>query len=401
MQEIRWKVNTMKPSADENLGIMSVAEGRKARAFHESFPQYEVTPLTHLPHMAENLGLKDLYIKDESYRFGLNAFKVLGGSYSMAKFVAQRLGIDVSELNYDKFVSPELREQFGQATFFTATDGNHGRGVAWAAARLGQKAIIFMPKGTTQTRLENIQKEGAQVTIEDLNYDDCVRKAVAEAAKVPNGVVVQDTAWDGYEDIPSWIMQGYGTLMLEAIDQLHQVAPTHVFVQAGVGSFAGMVQGMVTAAWGENRPKVIVAEALIADCLYRSARSKEGDAIAVGGDLQTVMAGLACGEPNPLGWEVLRNCATQFVSCQDAVAALGMRVLGNPAGQDPRVISGESGAVGLGLLAAIHFHPQREALMHKLKLDSDSVVLVISTEGDTDVKHYREVVWEGKHPVAL
>ena len=122
--------------------------------------------------------------------------------------------------------------------------------------------------------------------------------------------------------------------------------------------------------------------------------------VNVSGDMATIMAGLACGEPNPLGWEVLRNCATQFVSCQDAVAALGMRVLGNPTGQDPRIISGESGAVGLGLLAAIHFHPQRDALMHKLKLDSRSVVLVISTEGDTDVKHYREVVWEGRHPAA-
>ena len=323
MQEIRWKVNTMKPSADENLGIMSVAEGRKARAFHESFPQYEVTPLTHLPHMAENLGLKDLYIKDESYRFGLNAFKVLGGSYSMAKFVAQRLGIDVSELNYDKFVSPELREQFGQATFFTATDGNHGRGVAWAAARLGQKAIIFMPKGTTQTRLENIQKEGAQVTIEDLNYDDCVRKAVAEAAKVPNGVVVQDTAWDGYEDIPSWIMQGYGTMASEAGDQLADagVMPTHIVVQAGVGSLAGAVVGYFTNLYKDapQKPKLIVVEAQAADCLYQGALANDGAPRKVGGDLPTIMAGLACGEPNTISWDILRNHVDVFVSAPDWV----------------------------------------------------------------------------------
>ena len=347
MQEIRWKVNTMKPSADENLGIMSVAEGRKARAFHESFPQYEVTPLTHLPHMAENLGLKDLYIKDESYRFGLNAFKVLGGSYSMAKFVAQRLGIDVSELNYDKFVSPELREQFGQATFFTATDGNHGRGVAWAAARLGQKAIIFMPKGTTQTRLENIQKEGAQVTIEDLNYDDCVRKAVAEAAKVPNGVVVQDTAWDGYEDIPSWIMQGYGTMASEAGDQLADagVMPTHIVVQAGVGSLAGAVVGYFTNLYKDapQKPKLIVVEAQAADCLYQGALANDGAPRKVGGDLPTIMAGI--------NQALMLSLSMVVIASMIAVGGLGQMVLRGIGRLDMGLAT--VGGLGIVLLAIV------------------------------------------------
>lgn len=142
----------------------------------------------------------------------------------------------------------------------------------------------------------------------------------------------------------------------------------------------------------------IIVEPDKADCIYRSG--VKGDIVNVGGDMATIMAGLACGEPNPLGWEILRNCATQFISCQDSVAALGMRVLGNPYGNDPRIISGESGAVGLGVLAAVHYHPQHQSLMEKLALDKDAVVLVISTEGDTDVKHYREVVWEGKHAVA-
>ena len=146
MDAMKWVVNTMTKSEDKNLAIMSIEEGEKARAFHQSFPQYEVTPLTELPLMADHLGLGTLFVKDESYRFGLNAFKVLGGSYSMAKYVAQKLGKDVSELTYDVFTSEELRKEFGQATFFTATDGNHGRGVAWAAKRLGQKAVIFMPK---------------------------------------------------------------------------------------------------------------------------------------------------------------------------------------------------------------------------------------------------------------
>ena len=164
----------------------------------------------------------------------------------MGRYIAKELGRDISELPYNVLSSDKLREEFGQATFFTATDGNHGRGVAWAANRLGQKAVVRMPKGTTKTRFDNIVKEGATVTIEEVNYDDCVRMAAAEAAKTEHGIIVQDTAWDGYEEIPSWIMQGYGTLVLEADQQLKEMGverPTHVFVQAGVGSLAGAVVG--------------------------------------------------------------------------------------------------------------------------------------------------------------
>lgn len=156
--------------------------------------------------------------------------------------------------------------------------------------------------------------------------------------------------------------------------------------------------GYLVDVFGARDLHSVIVEPELADCLYRSGVKDQ--IVNVGGSMATIMAGLACGEPNPLGWDILRNCATQFISCQDAVAALGMRVLGNPLGTDPRVISGESGAVGLGILSAVHFHPQREALMNKLGLDSRSVVLVISTEGDTDVEHYREVVWEGKYPAA-
>ena len=165
--------------------------------------------------MAAYLGLKEVYVKDESYRFGLNAFKVLGGSFAMARYIAKQTGKDVSELPYNVLTSDELRNEFGQATFFTATDGNHGRGVAWAANKLGQKAVVLMPKGSTQTRLNNILKEGAKATIEEENYDECVRMANAMAEKTENGVMVQDTAWDGYEEIPAWIMQGYGTMANE------------------------------------------------------------------------------------------------------------------------------------------------------------------------------------------
>lgn len=401
MDAMKWVVNTMTKSEDTNLAIMSIEEGEKARAFHQSFPQYEVTPLTELPLMADHLGLGTLFVKDESYRFGLNAFKVLGGSYSMAKYVAQKLGKDVSELTYDVFTSEELRKEFGQATFFTATDGNHGRGVAWAAKRLGQKAVIFMPKGTTETRLKNIEKEGATVTIEELNYDDCVRKAVAEAAKVDNGVVVQDTAWDGYEEIPSWIMQGYGTMALEAGDQLNEkgVMPTHIFVQAGVGSLAGAVTGYFTNLYKDEpvKPKIIVVEAQAADCLYQGALAGDGKPRIVGGDLQTIQAGLACGEPNTISWDILRNHVDVFVSAPDWVAELGMRMTAAPLKGDKPIVSGESGAVPFGTVAAIMTMDAYKELRDELGLGKDSKVLCFSTEGDTDPICYKEIVWEGKN----
>ena len=197
----------------------------------------------------------------------------------MARYIAKQTGKDVSELPYNVLTSDELRKEFGQATFFTATDGNHGRGVAWAANKLGQKAVVHMPKGSTQTRFDNIAKEGASVTIEELNYDDCVRLAAKEAAETPHGVIVQDTAWDGYEEIPSWIMQGYGSMAGEAAEQLREVEvnrPTHVFVQAGVGSLAGGVVGYFANLYPNNPPKFIVMEAGAADCLYKGAEAGDG-----------------------------------------------------------------------------------------------------------------------------
>ena len=232
--QIKWTLNHIAKSEDKQVENMSVAEMEKAGNFHKSFPQYEVTPLTPLNNLADYLGVKRLYVKDESYRFGLNAFKVLGGSYAIARYIAQQLGKDVSEVPYNVLTSEKLREEFGQATFFTATDGNHGRGVAWAANKLGQKCVVRMPKGTTQTRLNNIAKENAVVTIENLNYDDCVRMAAKEAEETEHGIMVQDTAWEGYEEIPTWIMQGYGTLAMEADQQmeadyfLHDAAPPPV-----------------------------------------------------------------------------------------------------------------------------------------------------------------------------
>jgi diaminopropionate ammonia-lyase len=397
---MKWAINTMPKSEDKNLEIMSQENVAKARAFHQSFPQYTITPLANLAGMADFLGLGGLFIKDESYRFGLNAFKVLGGSFAMARYIADETGKDVSETTFDYLTSDQLQKDFGQATFFTATDGNHGRGVAWAANRLGQKAVVHMPKGSTKTRFDNIAKEGAEVTIEELNYDDCVRLAASEADATEHGVIVQDTAWDGYEKIPSWIMQGYGTMALEAAEQLRQLEvnrPTHVFVQAGVGSLASSMVGFFANLFREDPPIFVVMEAQAADCLYQGAAAGDGDPRIVGGDLQTIMAGLACGEPNTIGWDILRNHVTAFLSCPDWVAATGMRMLAAPVKGDPAVTSGESGAVGMGVIATLMTNPEYAELKDALKLDANSKVLMFSTEGDTDPERYREIVWGGAY----
>ncbi|KFD07154.1 diaminopropionate ammonia-lyase [Raoultella planticola] len=376
--------------------LFSRQQAQQARHFHQKIVGYEPTPLYALKSLAALFGVSTILVKDESQRFGLNAFKMLGGAYAIAQLLCEKYHLDINAFSFATFKASTKEKM----TFATTTDGNHGRGVAWAAQQLGQNAVIYMPKGSAQERVDAILRLGARCIVTEMNYDDTVRFTM-QTARQNGWEVVQDTAWEGYTKIPTRIMQGYATLADEAVEQMAAMGiarPTHVFLQAGVGAMAGGVLGYLVDVFGARDLHSVIVEPELADCLYRSG--VKGQIVNVGGSMATIMAGLACGEPNPLGWDILRNCATQFISCQDAVAALGMRVLGNPLGTDPRVISGESGAVGLGILCAVHFHPQREALMNKLGLDSHSVVLVISTEGDTDVKHYREVVWEGKYPAA-
>ncbi|WP_323933145.1 diaminopropionate ammonia-lyase [Aeromonas hydrophila] len=378
----------------ESLPLFSRTEAQKARAFHKKLAGYEPTPLCDLKALAAYIGVKNILVKDESKRFGLNAFKMLGGVYAIANLLCEKYGVAVEDFTFD-LIKRTIKEPM---TFATTTDGNHGRGVAWAAKQVGQHAVVYMPKGSAQERVEHILALGAECIVTDMNYDDTVRLTM-KMAEERGWYIVQDTAWEGYTKIPTWIMQGYATLADEAVEQMQAMGikqPTHVLLQAGVGALAGGVLGYLVDCFGAKNLHSIVVEPDQADCIYRSGVA--GEMVNVGGDMRTIMAGLACGEPNPLGWPVLRGCTTQFISCHDKVSALGMRVLGNPLGDDPRIISGESGSVGTGVLAAVRHHPDRAALMARLGLDEQSVVLVINTEGDTDVAHYREVVWEGKHP---
>ena len=371
---------------------------KKARAFHASFPEYTVTPLAKLDNLAKTLGVANIYVKDESYRFGLNAFKVLGGSYTIGNYLAQKLGKDISELPFNVLSSEEVRKQIGEVTFVTATDGNHGRGIAWTANRLGQKSVVYMPKGSALERLNNIKELGADASITDLNYDDAVRLANSNAEKY-GWVMVQDTSWEGYEDIPGWIMEGYTTMAAEAVEQLGGVKPTHIFLQAGVGAMSGGITGFFADMYGdEDRPIITIVEPNKADCIYRSAEANDGKPHFVKGDMNTIMAGLACGEPCTIGWNVLRDHADNFVSMPDFVAAEGMRVLGNPLPGDDRVISGESGAATLGFVAEVMRNESLDWLRKQLKLDESSRILCFSTEGDTDKENYRRIVWDGLHP---
>ncbi|AMN34584.1 diaminopropionate ammonia-lyase [Clostridium perfringens] len=399
MEKILWKLNTLpKTDKEDCIKFLSKEEVSKAKNFHESFSEYDKTPLVELDNLAKRIGVKGIYLKDESYRFGLNAFKVLGGSFAMGRYLADRLGEDIKDLPYERLTSDEVREKLGDITFVTATDGNHGRGVAWTANKLKQKSVVYMPKGSSLQRLNNIKAEGADASITDLNYDDAVRLA-AKYADEHNGLMVQDTAWEGYEKIPAWIMQGYGTMALEALEQLNSIKvikPTHIFVQAGVGSLAGAVQGFFASEFGEECPKTVIVESNLADCFYKSAIADDGEARFVGGDMQTIMAGLACGEPNTIGWEVLKNHSTAFVSCPDWVSAKGMRILGNPLKGDEKVTSGESGAVTTGLLYEIMTNEDYKDLKEALELDENSRVLLFSTEGDTDPEKYREIVWNSE-----
>jgi len=379
--------------------FMSQITFSRVRKFHQKIPNYQPTPLLSLNNLANRINVKKLWVKDESYRFGLNAFKVLGGSYAIVFYLSRKLGIKIAELSFKLLKSLEYKEKIGAITFVTATDGNHGRGVAWAARELDQKAVVFMPKGSSKFRADNIKKENADVIVTDEYYDETVKMA-ADFAAENNGVLIQDTAWEGNLEIPTWIMQGYSTLIDEVIEQLKMQGesnPTHVFLQAGVGSLAAAIQGYLTIKFGDDRPLTVIIEPHNAACLYKSAKIGDTKPHSVKGTLSTIMAGLACGKPNVIAWKVLRDYADFFTSCSDIIAAKGMRILGNPLLNDPKIISGESGAVSLGLLVEILENDLYSDLKEKMNLSEESQILVFSTEGDTDPDHYRKVVWDGKY----
>lgn len=388
----------IKPGADTS--ISSVAVAATVRQFHKTIPGYAPTSLLTLEGMAGEIGIKQLYVKDESSRFGLNAFKALGGSYAVANILAEQMKLPLETIGFDQLIKGSSPLVPDDMTFITATDGNHGRGLAWFVNKLGYRSVVYMPKGSAQERLDNILAENADAHITKLNYDGSVHLAERDAA-THGWTLVQDTAWEGYEKIPSWIMQGYMTLADEIHDSLVALGdekPTHIFLQAGVGSYAGAVLGYFTSSYGEDRPITVIVEPTKAACHYKSAKIDDGSVHFVEGDMPTIMAGLACGEPSIISWKILDAYADAFITCPDYVAAEGMRMLANPVDGDPRIVSGESGAVGVGLIREIMRNSDLSDFKEQLHFDENSRVLVISTEGATDHAHYNAVVWDGKNP---
>ena len=361
--------------------FLNLEKAREVLNFHSSFAQYAATNCVHLNDLAEHLGVSKIMIKDESTRFGLPAFKVLGASYAMAKVLAEDLGFEQKLPGF-----PELQELIKKSgkeyLFVTATDGNHGHGVAWVAQQLGCKAIVYMPQGSKEVRLKRVRDLGSEAITVDGNYDDAVRQA-AKTAEERGALLVQDTAWPGYERIPSFIMQGYTTMALEAFEQISE-PPTHIFVQAGVGSMAGAVTAFYAQAYEDYQPQVIVVEPVKAACYLQSVQAKDGQIHNVGGDLATVMAGLACGEINPLAWPIMRDYADGFAAMPDDWALEGVARLNYPVNSDEKVTVGESGVAGFALLYQLLTNPELGGLKKELNLNENSKILCFNTEGVTD-----------------
>ncbi|MGE4584454.1 MAG: diaminopropionate ammonia-lyase [Sphaerochaeta sp.] len=381
--------------------LFSMKQAQCSRRFHRQIPGYRMSPLQGLPNLASMFKVGGIWTKDESSRLQLNSFKVLGGSFALYRYLQKQLGILGEDTPFSYLASQEVKDKVGDITFASATDGNHGRGIAWAAKRLGFKCVIYVHSETSIRRIDAIKSNGAKVVVVDGNYDDAVRQVAIDAQK--NGwTIISDTSWDNYTEIPTWIMQGYLTLLTEAQEQFSGVGivkPTHVFVQAGVGALAASVIGFYHALFGQDGPKCIVVEPDKAPCIYESALANDGTPHSVTGALDTIMAGLACGDPSPIAWQILNEDADAFLKVPDYIAAKGMRMYATPLNGDPFIISGESGAVTLGAFASIMQYPELKELKDALGLDQDSQVLFINTEGNTDPVHFRQIIWEGANPV--
>ena len=355
----------------------SFAATENIRKLHTSLKVYNETPLIELKNFK---GVRSIFIKDESQRFGLKAFKGLGGIWAIYKVISDELNLNNPTL--DEIFSH--RDELDKMTFITTTDGNHGKGVSWAAKIFGCKSYVFMPCGTVEVRAQAIRDAGsATVEITNLNYDDCV-KFTAQLAEKNNWHLIQDTSWAGYEEIPAQIMLGYSTLAYEALRQMNYQRPTHIFLQAGVGSMAGAIAAVFAENFKDNSPRVTIVEPTEVACFYETMKIGDGKIYSATGNGQTMMAGLNCATPCELAWKILRRYAADAATISDDVAAEAMRVLA-----EHKIISGESGCAGFALLnAALDDKNLRQAL----ELDANSIIFVINTEGDTDPENYNSIL---------
>jgi diaminopropionate ammonia-lyase len=391
--EARAIRNLAAAAADEPYGearsaVLNQAGFDAAYGEVRCWPGYEPTPLLALPALARRLGLAAVHYKDERGRFGLRSFKALGGAYAVANVLRRKVEAATGRqgIGSRDLLAGDFRSIVAGATVTCATDGNHGRSVAWGAQLFGCRCVIFVHENVSPGRRAAIAQYGAEVREVKGNYDDAVRHAAATAAA--NGwTVVSDTSYPGYRDIPIDVMHGYGVMAIEIAQHCGDAPPTHVFAQAGVGALAAAVCASFWLRWGARRPTFVVVEPTHADCVYQSLAA--GRPVVVGGALDTVMAGLACGEVSELAWEILRNGANAAVAVGDAHALEAMRMLAQPQGTDVPVVAGETGGAGLAALLAAR---DDASIRSTLGLDAESRVLLLGSEGDTDAQIYREVV---------
>lgn len=374
--------------------ILDPGEWRAARAEISAWPGYAPTPLVDLPGLAARAGVARLAVKDESGRFGLGSFKALGGAYAVLRQVKARIaGESGAELGAADILTGRYADVARGLTVCSATDGNHGRSVAWGAQMFGPRCVIYIHEGVSPGREAAIARFGAEVRRVPGTYDDSVHAAARDAAA--NGwTVVSDTSYEGYSEIPRQVMAGYTVMAAEALDQWGAPPPTHVFLQAGVGGLAAAVCGYIWQQAGRARPRFIIVEPDKSACLYASVQ--QGRAATIEGDLDTMMAGLAAGETSPVAWDLLARCADDFLTVPDAAVPHAMRLLADGVDGDPPLVAGESAVAGLAAVIAGRHRPD---LARALGLDGDSRVLLFATEGDTDPDLYRQIVGRGADAV--
>jgi len=350
---------------------------------------YEQSPLHQLSALSARCGVGALLYKDEAGRFGLGSFKALGAAYACQKLLADIVSQTHGTITVADIATGQHGHDLSGITVACATDGNHGRSLAWAAKRFGCRCVIFIHRDVSQGREEAISGHGAEIVRIDGNYDDSVR-AAQETADREGWYIVSDTSYEGYMEVPGWVMAGYGVVALEILTQLNASnagLPTHVFLQGGVGGFAAAIAACLRQQLGDKAPRVIVVEPKLADCLYQSARAGRLTEIMV--EEETLMAGLSCGAPSVLAWRILDQEARDFMTLPEPAVAPTMRLLANPLNNDTHIIAGESAVAGLAGLLAAAVDPQ---LARALSLDDQSRVLVIGTEGATDAEIYAQLV---------
>ncbi len=371
-------------------GVLSRADCDTARDVIRQWDDYQPSPLRSLDGLAANLGIANLYYKDESRRFGLGSFKALGGAYAVRQVLQGEMATWTGETGGAPSRHSGIdTDRLQEITVVTATDGNHGRSVAWGAQRFGCKCVIYMHAGVSQGRAKAVEALGATVVWVDGNYDDAVRQAAIDAA-IQGWFVVSDTSYAGYTDVPRQVMAGYTVMTAELSAQLPaDRAPSHVFVQGRVGGLAGAVCAHLWQILGvtSQRPRCVIVEPDRADCLFQSAMHGEPTSVHI--VRETIMAGLSCGEVSQLGWQILHAAAHDFMTISDDLIAPSMRLLADGVGGDIPVVAGESGVAGLAALIAVQRQP---ALSQALGLDGSSRVLVFGTEGATDPDIYQSLV---------